>query len=471
MAGRGSVFLLYHFFHPDDVISARLYSDLAENLTESGFDVTAVPSIRSCHGRNVRLAKRESWVGGKIRRIWRPAWPQHKTAGRFGNTLFMLLGWTWIAATMPRKRGEVMVVGTDPVLGVLIAITWRLLRPRSRIVHWCHDLYPNAAVADGMISENALWIRMLRWILRIAYRRCDVVADLGICMRKRLQEAAGEETPVDSIAESDVASSPRLLVDGREVRSDSGDSVAPNWWSGRYATLVPWSLIEPDRVVEPSEQIRHELFGNHQLGLLYSGNFGRAHCFESMIALARRLKGDDVGFCFAGRGMRLESVRAETTDADSNIRFAGFADESELAGRLAAADIHLVTLRPRWTGTVVPSKFFGALAAGRPVLFAGDPDSAIAHWIDQFKIGWVLTENTIDELAESIPQMASSMDVMMEMRQRCFDVYHREFSRRVQVERWQRVLTGERYQPAQGQRWLLSKRRGKKTRKHVAASV
>ena len=97
---------------------------------------------------------------------------------------------------------------------------------------------------------------------------------------------------------------------------------------------------------------------------------------------------------------------------------------------------------------MVPSKFFGALAAGRPVLFAGDPNSAIARWIDEYEIGWVLTDQTIDDLADSIPKLASSGDAIAEMRQRCFEVYHREFSRRVQLDRWQRVLTGERYRPA-----------------------
>jgi len=465
MAGRGSIFLLYHFFRPDDVVSARLFTDLAEDLTESGFDVTAVPSTRSCHGSEVRLSKREVWAGGKIRRIWRPDWPQHKTAGRFGNTLFMLLGWTWIAAIMPRKRGEVMVVGTDPVLGVLIAITWRLFRPRSRIVHWCHDLYPDAAVADGMIPETAAWIRLLRWMLGIAYRRCDVVADLGICMRERLQEAVGEAS-ANAVATDGLT---RVLADGREVRGDAPESTVADWWSGRYATLVPWSLVEPPQVVQPDTRIRHELFGEHHFGLLYSGNFGRAHCFESIIALARRLRGDDVGFCFAGRGTRLESVREEMTDADFNVRFAGFANESDLAGRLAAADIHLVTLRPRWTGTVVPSKFFGALAAGRPVLFAGSPDSAIARWIDQYQIGWVLTDQTIDKLAEEIPKMARSADAIEQMRQRCFDVYHREFSRRVQVDRWQQVLTGERLRPAKSDRGVPGKRLERHSRGQVAA--
>ncbi|HBJ34965.1 MAG TPA: hypothetical protein DDZ51_09440 [Planctomycetaceae bacterium] len=452
MADRRSVFLLYHFFQPDDVISARLYSDLAVELTESGFDVTAVPSIRRCHGRREPLAKHESWAGGKIRRVWRPAWPQHRTAGRFGNTLFMLLAWTWLAVVTPRRRGEVMVVGTDPVLGVLIAISWRLLRPNSRIIHWCHDLYPDAAVADGIVPDSARWVRLLRWMLGIAYRRCDVIADLGLCMRRRLQAASGE------VDRSDVATADRDRLPGTspETRSpvtsspvtSSADAAAAaehHWWQGRYATLVPWSLVEPDRVQQPDLATRRELFGDHRLGMLYSGNFGRAHGFESLIALARRLRSDDVGFCFAGRGLRLDSVRAEMTDADVNIRFAGFAEESDLEMRLAAADIHLVTLRQGWTGTVVPSKFFGALAAGRPVLFAGDRDSAIARWIDQYQIGWVLNQETIDELATSIVSLAGSVDAMEEMRQRCFEVYHREFSKSVQLDRWHQVLVGERY--------------------------
>src|SRR5690606_25618685 len=98
----------------------------------------------------------------------------------------------------------------------------------------------------------------------------------------------------------------------------------------------------------------------------------------------RRLRHEQTSFCFAGRGPKLSAVQAAVTLADRNIRFAGFADERRLSARLTAADIHLVALRENWTGTVVPSKFFGALAAGRPVLFAGSADSAIARWIEDF---------------------------------------------------------------------------------------
>jgi len=477
MSGRGSVYLLYHFFCPDDVVSARLFSDLAEELTDVGFDVTAFPSIRSCHGTDVRLEKNQSWIGGRIRRVWRPNWPQHKTAGRFGNTLFMLIGWTWLAAVTRRRPSEVMIIGTDPVLGVLVSITWRLFRPRARIIHWCHDVYPDAAVADGMIDGNAIWVRLIKWMVGIAYRRCDVIAELGTCMRQRLQVASGDAdadaTPeclaatgdrpefMSPVAES--VSQLRELDGGGRIRIDAGHPLhqgthqeSNEWWSGRYATLVPWALVEPPSVVEPSSAVREELFGSCRLGLLYSGNFGRAHHFDSLLRLARLMRSEDIGVCFAGRGMRLDSVRTAVKPDDDNIRIAGFSDESQLSARLAAADVHLVTLQPAWTGTVVPSKFFGALAAGRPVIFAGDRRSAIAQWIEHFGIGWILTDQSLERVADQMRALADDHRLLLELRQRCFDVYHSEFSRRVQIDRWQQVLLDKKDSFISVRRQLIS---------------
>ena len=64
--------------------------------------------------------------------------------------------------------------------------------------------------------------------------------------------------------------------------------------------------------------------------------------------------------------------------------------------------MQIVTLRESWTGTVVPSKFFGALAIGRPVLFVGSPDSAIAKWIQELGVGWVLRSNDKQAVLEQL---------------------------------------------------------------------
>lgn len=491
MCSSSSVYLLYHFFYPDDVVSARLYSDLAEELTAAGYAVTALPSNRSCHDPQVTLPQQESWAGGEIRRISRPNWSQHRTLGRLGNTLCMLLGWSWRALVTPRRRNEVVIIGTDPVLAVLVAITWRLFRPRARIIHWCHDLYPHAAIAEGMLGQNALAVRLLNGMLRMAYRRCDVIADLGICMRRLLQQAAGDEvaplcTDEYAVAETDLAATTVEEADDWLARcwaeddagladdapapggdaavrlearltgaalqpvrrstelAELGTGVArPDWRSGRYATLVPWSLVEPATLLPADPEVRQELFGECQLGLLYSGNFGRAHGFDTVLKLARKLRFDQVSFCFAGRGPKLGAVQAAVTLADRNIRFAGFADERCLAARLTAADVHLVALRESWTGTVVPSKFFGALAAGRPVLFAGSADSAIARWIEDFGVGWILDETSVDEVADGLRRLAGDDDWLGKLQQRCFDVYHGQFSRQVQIERWLEIVGGK----------------------------
>lgn len=333
----------------------------------------------------------------KVRRAWRPAFTQATNRGRLLNAIWMGIAWAKTACTERRRGREVMVIGTDPVLGVLTALSWRTIRRRSRIIHWCHDLYPEAPIAEGMVRESSLAIRVLRRLLAAAYRRCDLLADLGACMRKRLERY----------------DAPAKLV-----------------------TLTPWSLIEPSGPVEMDPLVRRELFGNARLGLLYSGNFGRAHSFGEFLNLARTVRDDSIRFCFAGRGNRMDEMKQAVKAEDTNVTFAGFAPESELEKRLGACDLHLVSLRPEWTGTVVPSKFFGALASGRGVIFAGSPDSAIAQWIKAFGVGWILTNETLPQVAAELRRLAANPAELTALRTRCHAVYQSHFSRNRQLDLW-----------------------------------
>ena len=313
----------------------------------------------------------------------------------------MLAAWAGRGAFGRRHCHEVMIVGTDPILGVLAALPWRLFRRHCIIAHWCFDLYPEAAIAEGMISPNSWIVAILKRILAVAYRHCNLLADLGDCMAERLR----------------------------------------NYRSPAHAlTLPPWALVEPELPELPDIPTRHQLFGNARLGLLYSGSFGRAHEYREFLLLARLLRGESIHFCFAGRGNRAEELRAAIEPDDTNISFAGFAPENELAKRLGACDLHLVSLREDWTGTVVPSKFFGALAAGRGVIFAGSETSAIARWIRQYQVGWVLTSENVREVADGLRRLESSNQESSELSRRCHEVYTRHFSRELILDRWDQEL-------------------------------
>lgn len=392
------VTVLYHFMHPDDVVSARVLSDLAEGLAARGYDVEARPGNRAWDDRAGSFPLRERWHEVSFRRVFRPAFKQARASGRLLNAAWMIAAWSTLA--LSRRPPEVLVIGTDPVLAVLVAAVVRRLHPSVKIAHWCFDVYPEAPIAEGMLAADGAPARMLRALLGPAYRACDLVADIGPCMRE--------------------------LLDAYRHQA-------------RRATLTPWALCEPEGAVTPDPETRRALFGDPRdarLGLLYAGTFGRAHAHEDILALGRRLRDDGVALCFGVRGNRVAALEAEVRPEDTNVRFAGFAPEAELTRRLGAADVHLASLRQDWTGIVVPSKFFGSLAIGRPVVFAGARRSSIARWIEEHGVGWVLDAGSLDAVAADLRRLAGARGELEAMQARCQRVYRERFSREAVIGRW-----------------------------------
>jgi colanic acid biosynthesis glycosyl transferase WcaI len=398
---RPRVAVLYHYFHPDDVVSARHYAEYCTGLAERGWEVTALPCNRGCRDESLRFPLEEEWQGITIQRIWRPGFRQASGVGRILNAAWMLASWTLSVTRERRHKPDVLVIGTDPVLSVMVAPVIKKFLPRTRIAHWCFDLYPESPIADGMLRPDSWTVRGLQHLLRSAYAACDLVADLGSCMRERL---------------------------------------APYGHTCRKATLIPWALAEPPEVEPPDPATRHKLFGDSALGLLYSGNFGRAHSYAEFLQLARRLRGTGVHFSFGVRGNRAAELRAALQPEDANVSLAGFTPEAALVKRLAAADIHLVSLRQEWTGLVVPSKFFGSLAAGRPVIFAGSRDTAVARWIEEFKVGWVLDSHSQDSILAELRTLATCPDKLQGIQHHCHRVYGQWFSRGRVMDEWDKQL-------------------------------
>jgi colanic acid biosynthesis glycosyl transferase WcaI len=403
-SGAPRLLLLYHYVHPDDVVSARIFSDLAQEQQRRGWQVTLMGSNRIHLAPRQRLPAHSQWEGVRIERVYRPGWSQRSPLARLANTAFVLSGWLARAARL--GRFDAAVVGSDPSFAALVAPGLKRLHPGTPVAHWCFDVFPDAGVAEWPSIRPVT--PLAGAAMRLAYRSCDVVADLGPCMRRRLE---------------------RYGV----VR--------------RRTTLTPWALTEPERPAEADPRTRAGMFGKACLGLLYAGSLGRSHDVETLVALARACRaraGDDVAFCFAGTGIRFAALRASVGAEDTNVRLLDFALESELLPRLAAADMHMVSLRPQFTGVVVPSKFFAALAVGRPVLFAGARDSAVAGWIEEERVGLVLSSADVERTADRLVALTGEPQQLTAWRERSFEAYHRRFSRRVINDGWSELLDGLR---------------------------
>lgn len=389
-----------HYFYPDDLVSATHMAGLAEGLANRGWKVTAMPCNRSRHDESRSYPRQGEWKGVRIRRIWRPNLRQDSSAGRIINAVWMILRWS-LSAFSFGDTPDVIVIGTDPISSILVARLWKLVRRRTRVVHWCFDLYPEAAIADGVLKKGGLAHRLIQWILPPAYRCCELIVDIGCCMRERL------------LCYTTAA---------------------------RLVTLTPWALVEPEGPLPIDAQERKRLFGTAALGLMYSGNFGRAHSYEEILALARVLRNHDIKLVFSVRGTREQALREVVSENDTNISFCDFASSDRLESRLSAADIHVISLRSEWTGMVVPSKFFGAIAAGRPVLFAGSPESAVARWIESYRLGWVLTAENVNQVADQIAAYMTTAKECATMRQHCYEVYRAHFSKDKVLDSFDREL-------------------------------
>lgn len=183
------------------------------------------------------------------------------------------------------------------------------------------------------------------------------------------------------------------LVEERGLPPDKV-SVVPNW---------PPSVVEPVSRSENAFRAEHGL--EDRFVVMYSDNVGHAHAFDAVLDAAEQLQDERPGVCilFVGDGPRKSDLQRQTARRGrDSVRFLPFQPYERLDESLSAADLHLVTMQSELEGLVVPSKLYGALGAGRPVLFLGPSGSEAARVVKTADCGTVCSNPTGDALADTI---------------------------------------------------------------------
>jgi glycosyltransferase involved in cell wall biosynthesis len=171
---------------------------------------------------------------------------------------------------------------------------------------------------------------------------------------------------------------------------------------------------------------------------LYSGNLGLAHDFDTLVEAVRVLKDGAIQFVFAGEGPQLGSVR-EVMSPFSHVSFLPPQPRSDLGSFLAAADAHLVTVRAGLSGLVVPSKIYGILAVGRPVLYVGPEESEVAQLLRSSQAGVAVKNGDAAKLADSLLSLAGDAIKARTMGDRARHV-SKGFTLDKAVTKWKEVL-------------------------------
>ena len=406
--------IVNQFFAPDLSPTAHLAASLARHRAEAGDEVTVVTGGSGyVPGADDVLAEVHDDAGhGGIRviRLWTPAGGKATIAIRLAGYLSFHVGALWRMVTLAPH--DVVVSLTTPPYVVVAALAHRLRNRRARVVLWSMDCYPDAAERFGQLQPGGLASRLLRRLNRFVLPRLAHVVCLDGAMLDLLRS--------------------QYARPGRPPMS-----VIPNW---EPAALFPPVAAAPDQAWPGWA----EAGVDDRFRLLYLGNAGYGHRFDTVAAAARRLDPARHALVFIGGGVRwdeLEAARADSAAAGgAPVVLRGYVPKDETPAVLAGAGAALIVLDDEALGVMSPSKLHASLAAGLPVVYVGPEGSNVDEAIATHGCGVSLRHGDVDGLVTALDRLATDPAWHAQLSEAARQAFDTGYSDVAVLPRWDAVL-------------------------------
>jgi glycosyltransferase involved in cell wall biosynthesis len=141
-----------------------------------------------------------------------------------------------------------------------------------------------------------------------------------------------------------------------------------------------------------------------------------------------------------GFGARHAALAALAETLEANVLFLPYQPRELLSQSLSSADVHFVGLSEGLAGYVVPSRLYGILAVGRPVIVAADAESETARVVEETGCGLVIPPGRPDLLAATLRELHAGEHDLEEMGRRGHAYVAEAADRSVAFERYRALL-------------------------------
>lgn len=348
------VLLVNQAYYPDESATAQYARDLAERLQSEGYSVTVVASNRGYLNPDSRYARFEKINNIHIHRVASPALPRRFKLLRMFDA-FLLNICLLFKLYRLGSYDSTLCLTSPPLLGGFLGLY--MPASKGRLIHWAMDINPDQAIRAGWIRERGTLARLLLFLQRNFYERCDVIIALDHFMKSLLLEKG-------------IASEKIVVV--------------PLWWSDDCLD-IPQSAIAAfrDRYSISQKKV-----------IMYAGNHSLCHSLDAMLSAALLLRSNsNYIFVFVGGGTRVREVTAWIAKHRlTNILQLPYQPRSELPALLAAADIQVVSCGERFVGVVHPSKVYPFLILNKPFILIGSMKSSVGDLIEAGAHGIVVAD-------------------------------------------------------------------------------
>jgi len=381
------LYIINQYYFPFHAATGQLLQELAEYLSDRGLEVTVVT------GKNGddSLVDEEIINDVSVLRLG------NRRDGTETSTKF--LSYVTFYRHLKKKLerivengSTVLVLSTPPLIGsVLIGLK---RTKQLKILYNVQDLYPDILVALGKMSEKSLMFRFLKRKAATILEQSDKVIPIDSKMLELLNRNYG---PLN----------------------------------GKAQIIENWALngLEPD--ISTSR--------NSKLLVLYSGNMGRAHEYETLLRAIEELQHEKIKFEISGGGYNYNALKEKACSLN-NVEFSGFVPREALSTLINRSDLGIVIGSRELSGIIVPSKFYGYIACGKPVIYISSGSDAISEHISRGKLGYCVANGDSNRLISILRRLARDRKAVDELENNV-EKYRFRLSREKSLEKYFDLIT------------------------------
>ena len=391
--------LIEQYFFPDGWTGAQYPINIAERMVSEGWKVKVicgnVPYVIDNYYKN---DPRENGV--IIEYINLPV-PQKNVFLKLINQIYFSLN-CFLKIILNKKPNLIITLTNPPPIIIIVFLVKKIYKIPYIVI--AMDLYPEVLLKNLSKKISIILKTLITPIFNIAYRSASRVVSLGKSMSTQLRSKG--------ISKSKIV-------------------IIRNWGLGDFKTI------------KAPNKLSKEWNISSEFNLIYSGNLGIAHEWETLLKALRlsKLRSDQLKILFISSGTRINQAKtfAKTFLPLNSVIFKPLVKVENLPLTMGLADMAIVTLRSTYDGLVSPSKLSGYLARGLPILFIGS-DPELKEIIETNDAGAVFSPGDYESLTKYLISIQKNKSKLLRQGKNAMSYYENNISKEKGLRKYAELI-------------------------------
>jgi len=380
-------------------------AQLADELSKKGFNVevyTRQPNQRV--KSKVKLPGKEIYNGVKINRLSCIQLDKE-------NLLFRIINWLsflfhLLISLSLKSSKDILLIVTNPPILPFVGLFFNVVRGQ-RFIPIIYDIYPDIAVALGVVEENGFFVKLWKRLNNVLYRRAS-----------------------------------RIVVISNQMKQTIIDYTKANSFESKIEVIYNWEnpeFIKPLKKEDNTFAMKNGY--NEVLTVLYSGNFGLYNDLCTILYAAERVRKLPIRFVFIGDGAQKKKLKKIVRDKGlKNVDFHPYQPFDKLPLTLTCADISVVSEDRRVNGLCSSSKLYSSLASGQAVLALVNKDSDIADTTRRCNCGFIVDQGYVHQVVNHLKFYLDNRDELKKMGKRARKHFEEHYTIKHSIEKYVKML-------------------------------